>query len=97
MTTTDLLNTIAQGAPITARLAREIVTHLHRLRETEDALLHVIAEHAALQSRIRGKILFTVEEVAWIESALSATSPAVGAPGGRPQCGRPRQPKEPRP
>lgn len=87
MTTTDLINTIAQGAPITARLAREIVTHLHRLRSTEDALLHVAAEHQALQSRIRGKIMFTAEEVAWVESALSATSPAVGATAGRPQCG----------
>ena len=75
MTTTDLLNTIAQGAPITARLAREIVTHLHRLRSTEDALLHVVAEHQALQSRIRGQILVTVEEVAWIESALTPPSP----------------------
>lgn len=75
MTTTDLLNTIAQGAPITARLAREIVTHLHRLLSTEDALLRLVAEHQALQSRIRGKILFTVEEVAWIESALTPPSP----------------------
>ena len=97
MTTTDLLNTIAQGAPITARLAREIVTHLHRLRSTEDALLRLVAEHQALQSRIRDKIIFTAEEVAWIESALSATSPSVGATGGRPQCGHPRQPTEPRP
>lgn len=38
MTTSDLLNTIAQGAPITARLAREIVTHLHRLQAMEEAL-----------------------------------------------------------
>lgn len=75
MTTTDLLNTIAQGAPITARLAREIVTHLHRLRSTEAALLRLVAEHQTLQSSIRGKILFTAEEVAWIESALTPPSP----------------------
>ena len=66
MTTADLLNTIAQGAPITARLEREIVTHLHRLRETEAA-------------------------------QVAAESRAVGATGGRPQCGRPHQPTEPRP
>lgn len=70
MTTQNLIDTLRQGSAITPKLVRKIVSALERALSTEAALHQVVIEHQQLQSRIRGKVMFTSEECAYLEDAM---------------------------
>lgn len=87
MTTQNLLDTLRQGSAITPKLVRKIITALERALSTEAALHQVVIEHQQLQSRIRGKVMFTSEECAYLEDAMQllAEMQAAAAPA-HPAC-----------
>lgn len=92
MTTQNILDTLVQGSAITPKLVRAIIAALNRALSTEAALHQVVIEHQQLQSRIRGKIMFTREECAYLEEAMQllaemqAAANPVGATCRSPMC-----------
>ena len=84
MTTQNLIDTLRQGSAITPKLVRKIITALERATSTEAALHQVVIEHQQLQSRIRGKIMFTREECAYLEDAMQLLAEMQAAKTVRP-------------
>ena len=82
MTTQNILDTLRQGSAVTPKLIRKIITALELALSTEAALHQVVIEHQQLQSRIRGKIMFTREGCAYLEEAMQllAEMQAAAAP-----------------
>ena len=64
MTTANIINTLRQGVPVTARLVREIIAKLDRLDWAERSL------KAALESYGAGKVQFTRDECGYVCDAL---------------------------
>ena len=64
MTTTQLIDTLTRGAPITARLVREIITQLHSLQWTRTALATTLERYA------NGLVTLEAEEAGWVCAAL---------------------------
>ena len=81
MTTQDLINTLRQGAPVTARQARAIVSQLERIPAMErtiaakdhDFAQLSVAYSAAIAARVKssGEIILTNEESEAVEYALA--------------------------
>ena len=78
MTTQDLINTLRQGAPVTARQARAIVSQLERIPAMErtiaakdrDFTQLSIAYTAAIQAGSAKCVQFTAEECQFVCDAL---------------------------
>ena len=78
MTTQDLINTLRQGAPVTARQVKAIVSQLERLPAMErtleakdrDFTRLSIAYTAAIEARRAKGVKFTTEECGYVENAL---------------------------
>lgn len=68
MTTANIIATLRQGVPVTARLVREIITHLERLEWAERSL------KAALETygHGRGDVRLSSEESGWVCADLDA-------------------------
>ena len=64
MTTSNIIATLRQGAPVTSRLVREIITHLERLDWAERSL------KAALEKYGAETVPFTRDECGYVCDAL---------------------------
>ena len=64
MTTTQLIDTLTRGAPVTARLVREIIAQLHALQWTRTALATPLERYA------NGRVTLEAEEACWVCAAL---------------------------
>lgn len=64
MTTTNIINTLRQGVPVTARLVREIIVKLERLAWAESSL------NAALRKYADTAVALSLEESRWVCDAL---------------------------
>lgn len=64
MTTTNIINTLRQGVPVTARLVREIIAKLERLEWAESSL------KTALEKYADTAVSLTADETGWICAAL---------------------------
>lgn len=79
MTTQDLINTLRQGAPVTARQVKAIVSQLERIPAMERTLAAKdrdftqlsIAYTAAIQVGSAKGVQFTVEECGYVDNALA--------------------------
>ena len=80
MTTQDLINTLRQGAPVTARQVKAIVSQLERIpamertleRKDHDFTELSIAYTAAIEAGKSRGVQFTAEECGYVDSALAA-------------------------
>ena len=78
MTTQDLINTLLQGAPVTARQVKAIVSQLERIpamertlqRKDKDFTQLSVAYSAAVEARRAKGVLFTAEECQFVCDAL---------------------------
>ena len=77
MTTNDLINTLSEGKPITGKLVKEILTTLkdcERNRETlkseRNAYLYLLSQHNMREDYLKDKVVFTKEEVGWIDDEI---------------------------
>ena len=78
MTTQDLINTLRQGAPVTARQVKAIVSQLERIPAMERTLerkdrdfTHLsVAYSAAIEAGKARGVQFTAEECGYVETAL---------------------------
>lgn len=79
MTTQDLINTLRQGAPLTARQVKAIVSQLERIPAMERTLAAKdkdftqlsIAYTAAVEAGKAKGVWFTAEECGYIDDALA--------------------------
>ena len=79
MTTQDMINTLRQGAPVTARQIKAIVSQLERIPAMERTLAArdndftqlSIAYTAAVAARQAKGVQFTAEECGYVDSALA--------------------------
>ena len=80
MTTQDLINKLRQGAPMTARQAKAIVSQLERIpamertldRKDHDFAELSVAYTAAIEAGKSRGVQFTVEECGYVDNALEA-------------------------
>ena len=80
MTTQDLINTLRQGAPVTARQVKAIVSQLERIPAMErtiaakdrDFTQLSIAYTAAIEAGKTKCVQFTQEECGYVDNALEA-------------------------
>ena len=79
MTTQDLINTLRQGAPVTARQVKAIVSQLERIPAMERTLAAKdrdftqlsIAYSAAIEDGKAKGVQFTPEECGYVDTALA--------------------------
>ena len=79
MTTQDLINTLRQGAPVTARQVKAIVSQLERIPAMERALAAKdkdftqlsIAYSSAIEAGKANGVKFTAEECVYVDNALA--------------------------
>ena len=79
MSTQDLINTLRQGAPVTARQVKAIVSQLERIpamertlqRKDKDFTQLSIAYTAAVEAGKAKVVQFTAEECGYVENALA--------------------------
>ena len=79
MTTQDLINTLRQGAPVTARQVKAIVSQLERIPAMERTLerkdrdfTHLsVAYSAAIEAGKARGVQFTAEECGYVNDALA--------------------------
>ena len=96
MTTQDLINTLRQGAPVTARQVKAIVSQLERIPAMERTLAAKdrdftqlsIAYSAALDARIKstGEIILTNDEANAVDEALADAERLKGAVRWEREC-----------
>ena len=77
MTTRDLINTLSEGKPITGRLVKEILTTLkdcehnrEALKSERNAYLYLLSKHNMREDYLKDKVVFTKEEVGWIDDEI---------------------------
>ena len=77
MTTRDLINTLSEGKPITGKLVKEILTILKDCERNREALksernvyLHLLSQHNMREDYLKDKVVFTKEEVGWIDDEI---------------------------
>lgn len=78
MTTQDLINTLRQGAPVTARQVKAIVSQLERIPAMERTLAAKdkdftqlsIAYSSAIEAGKANGVQFTAEECGYVDNAL---------------------------
>lgn len=68
MTTHELIATLRQGVPVTARLVREIIIHLERLAWAERSLKAALEKYG----NDTGAVKLSAEESAWVCDGLDA-------------------------
>lgn len=68
MTTANIIATLRQGVPVTARLVREIIVHLERLDWTERSFSAALENYG----RERGDVRLSSEESGWVCADLDA-------------------------
>ena len=79
MTTQDLIDTLRQGAPVTARQVKAIVSQLERIPAMERTLAAKdrdftqlsIAYSAAIEAGKANGVKFTAEECGYVDNALA--------------------------
>ena len=72
MTPQQIIDALQQTSnQIEKQLVREIISALRLAMDESEALRSVLVLHQKLQSDIKGKILFTREEVGFVEQSLA--------------------------
>ena len=97
MTNQDLIDHLKRGLPITKHVAKELISAMERARETQQSYAHMLALYQEQERRMCGKIMFTREEVAWIEDALRGENVQVGHNAGGEATGAALCDRSPRP
>lgn len=71
MTNQDPIDHLKRGLPITKHVAKELISAMERARDNQASYAHLLALYQGHERRTRGKVMFTREEVEWIEEALT--------------------------
>ena len=70
-TANDLISTLRQGRPVTARMAKQIIASLEKGTRAEQGLLHMCGLYQREISMRKDKVIFTREECEMVEAALN--------------------------